>query len=41
MRQLACASQAWTFAVYVPVVVCSYFLARLLERTVSQGQPQG
>lgn len=34
-RALLGDSQTWTFAVYVPAVVCCYFLARLLERTVS------
>jgi len=34
-RALLGASQAWNFVVYVPVVVCCYFLARVLERNVS------
>jgi len=34
-RALLGATQAWNFAVYVPVVVCCYYLARLLEQRVS------
>lgn len=36
-RALLGATQAWTFAVYLPALVCCYYLARLLERTVSAG----
>jgi peptidoglycan/LPS O-acetylase OafA/YrhL len=34
-RALPGADKAWHFVVYIPMVVCCYFLARLLERTVS------
>lgn len=34
-RALLGATQAWTFAVYLPVLVACYFLARLLERAIS------
>ncbi|MDQ2822584.1 MAG: acyltransferase [Pseudomonadota bacterium] len=33
-RAVLGAAQTWTFAVYVPVVVCCYFLARLLEKLI-------
>jgi peptidoglycan/LPS O-acetylase OafA/YrhL len=34
-RALLGASETWNFVVYIPVVVCCYYLARLLKRTVS------
>jgi len=34
-RALLGADKAWHFVVYIPMVMCCYFLARLLERTVS------